>query len=94
LWPAQAQEKLSGAHREPERYCQKGQRIIEQSARSTDRATQLTQTGFAEYGAPDGTPVLFIHGSPDSRHIHADTANVAERLDVKLIAVDRPGYKN
>jgi pimeloyl-ACP methyl ester carboxylesterase len=50
------------------------------------------QLGFAEYGAPEGTPVLFFHGSPGSRHIHADMENVAERLGVRLIAVDRPGY--
>lgn len=48
--------------------------------------------GYAEYGAPDGTPVLFFHGSPGSRHIHADMADAAERLGVRLIAVDRPGY--
>lgn len=48
--------------------------------------------GYAEYGAPSGRPVLFFHGMPGSSHIHADMADVAARCNVRLIAVDRPGY--
>lgn len=48
--------------------------------------------GYAEYGAPDGRPVLFFHGAPGSRHIHADMANIATRRGIRLIAVERPGY--
>jgi len=48
--------------------------------------------GYAEYGAPDGSPVLFFHGAPGSRHIHADMADVAAQRGVRLIAVERPGY--
>lgn len=48
--------------------------------------------GYAEYGTPDGTPVLFFHGSPGSSHIHADMADIAARRNVRLIAVDRPGF--
>ena len=48
--------------------------------------------GYAEYGAPNGTPVLFFHGAPGSRHIHADMADIAARRNVRLIAVERPGY--
>ena len=48
--------------------------------------------GYAEYGAPDGTPVLFFHGAPGSRHIHADMADIAARRNIRLIAVERPGY--
>ncbi|MBI5626845.1 MAG: alpha/beta hydrolase [Nitrosomonadales bacterium] len=48
--------------------------------------------GYAEYGAPNGGPVLFFHGSPGSRHIHADKADIAARRGVRLIAVDRPSY--
>jgi len=35
---------------------------------------------------------LFFHGSPGSRHIHADMADIAARRKIRLIAVDRPGY--
>ena len=48
--------------------------------------------GYAEYGAPDGRPVLFFHGAPGSRHIHADMADIATQQGIRLIAVERPGY--
>lgn len=48
--------------------------------------------GYAEYGASDGNPVLFFHGAPGSRHIHADMADVAAQHGVRLIAPERPGY--
>lgn len=48
--------------------------------------------GYAEYGVPDGRPVLFFHGMPGSAYIDEDMANVAMRRDVRLIAVERPGY--
>lgn len=47
--------------------------------------------GFDDVGDPDGTPVLFVHGSPDSRRArHPDDA-IAARLGVRLVAVDRFG---
>jgi len=48
--------------------------------------------GYAEYGVANGSPVLFFHGAPGSSYIHTDMADVATRLKVRLIAVDRPGY--
>lgn len=48
--------------------------------------------GYAEYGAPNGSPVLFFHGAPGSRHIHADMADIAAQRGVRLIAAERPGY--
>lgn len=48
--------------------------------------------GFAEYGAPNGTPVLFFHGAPGSSYLPADMAEIAKQCCVRLIAVDRPGY--
>jgi len=47
---------------------------------------------FAEYGDPDGVPVLMLHGEPGSRLSWGDQPG-APRLDgVRLIAPDRPGY--
>lgn len=47
--------------------------------------------GFDDVGDPDGTPVLFVHGSPDSRRArHPDDA-ISARLGLRLVAVDRPG---
>ena len=42
--------------------------------------------GYAEYGAPNGRPVLFFHGAPGSRHIHANMAGIALQQGVWLIA--------
>jgi pimeloyl-ACP methyl ester carboxylesterase len=46
--------------------------------------------GWAEWGDPEGRPVLYCHGTPGSRLEHP----VGEKaLDgVRLIAVDRPGF--
>jgi pimeloyl-ACP methyl ester carboxylesterase len=66
-----------------------------QSRRAIDASIVLQdgrRLSYAEYGAPDGTPVLFFHGAPGSRHIHVDMADIAARRNVRLIAVERPGY--
>jgi pimeloyl-ACP methyl ester carboxylesterase len=50
--------------------------------------------GFAEYGAPQGKPLFFFHGWPSSR-IHFAGLNgdeIAKRLNLRVIAVDRPGF--
>jgi len=48
--------------------------------------------GFAEYGDPDGIPFFYFHGWPSSR-LEARAAEAsAERLGVRLIAPERPGY--
>lgn len=45
--------------------------------------------GWAEYGDPTGTPVVFLHGTPNSRLFHPPD----EVLDgIRLITFDRPGY--
>ncbi len=43
-------------------------------------------------GPPDGTPVVLIHGTPDSRLARHPDSSMLERLDIHLIAVDRPGF--
>ncbi|MEV0972630.1 alpha/beta fold hydrolase [Microtetraspora glauca] len=46
--------------------------------------------GWARWGAPDGTPVLFFSGAAMGRSLGFG-ADVLGRLGVRLIAVDRPG---
>jgi pimeloyl-ACP methyl ester carboxylesterase len=43
-------------------------------------------------GDPDGFPVVFFPGCPDSRLIARTGAPAAKELGVRLIAVNRPGY--
>ena len=49
--------------------------------------------GFAEYGNIQGSPVLFCHGAPGSRlTISDEMSRAAAALNIRLIALDRPGY--
>lgn len=51
------------------------------------------QLGYAEYGSPTGTPVLFCHGAPGSRlSIFTEMSRAAAARNIRLIAPDRPGY--
>jgi len=49
---------------------------------------------FAEYGKPDGKPVLYFHGHPSSRLDWQlfDPDDVTAQLGIRLIAPDRPGH--
>ncbi len=48
--------------------------------------------GFAEFGAPAGTPVFYFHGWPSSRFEASLIDRVCAELHLRLIAPDRPGY--
>jgi pimeloyl-ACP methyl ester carboxylesterase len=50
---------------------------------------------YAEWGLPDGHPVLAFHGAPGSRlwcPDHYAPGKTAAECGVRLITVDRPGY--
>lgn len=49
------------------------------------------QLCFDDVGDPAGSPVLYVHGTPDSRRARHPDDGVNERAGVRLIAVDRPG---
>lgn len=50
--------------------------------------------GYAEYGDPQGKPMFYFHGWPSSRiefgGLNGD--EIAKRLNVHIIAPDRPGF--
>jgi len=60
-----------------------------------DRVTILLADGrrlaYAQYGPPEGRPVVACHGTPGSRLEHAAVSALHE-MGVRLIVVDRPGY--
>src|SRR3954463_4716799 len=72
--------------------------MVQTPAASVDRTSQSLRLAdgrrlcFAEYGAPDGAPVIYLHGTPGSRlqGVHAHDAALSR--DVRLICPDRPGY--
>lgn len=50
------------------------------------------QIGFAEFGDPQGRAIFWLHGTPGARRQIPTEARVfAERENVRLIGVDRPG---
>ena len=50
------------------------------------------QIGFAEFGAPQGRAVFWLHGTPGARRQIPTEARVyAEHHDIRLIGIDRPG---
>jgi len=51
------------------------------------------QLGFAEYGKPDGIPLMLFHGTPGSRLLtFLERAEWIERLGFRVLTPDRPGY--
>ncbi|ODA66896.1 Lipase 3 precursor [Methyloligella halotolerans] len=48
--------------------------------------------GYAEFGDPDGLPVLALHGTPGSRLTFTVTDDAARARTLRIIAPDRPGY--
>lgn len=50
------------------------------------------QLGYAEYGDPDGKPVILFHGNPNSRLLYGLMPDCPFRPGLRLIAPDRPGY--
>ena len=50
------------------------------------------QIGFAEFGDPQGRAIFWLHGTPGARRQIPTEARVfAERENVRLIGIDRPG---
>ena len=47
---------------------------------------------YLEFGALDGEPVLFFHGTPGSRLFYHPDESILINLGIRLITVDRPGY--
>ncbi|MAF46818.1 MAG: alpha/beta hydrolase [Rhodospirillales bacterium] len=47
--------------------------------------------GFAEYGDPNGLPLILFHGTPGSRLMFRFADQAALRSGLRLIAPDRPG---
>jgi pimeloyl-ACP methyl ester carboxylesterase len=47
---------------------------------------------YTEHGDLTGKPILFIHGNPGSRYVRHPDETVAQKLGVRIITPDRPGY--
>jgi pimeloyl-ACP methyl ester carboxylesterase len=73
---------------------------VQPETSSTNRTAQTYQLldgrslGYAEYGAPQGKPLFYFHGWPSSRIEFGGYKGdeIAKRLNVRVIAIDRPGF--
>lgn len=48
--------------------------------------------GYDDVGDPAGWPVIYLHGTPDSRLARHPDDTLTAAAGVRLLAVDRPGY--
>jgi pimeloyl-ACP methyl ester carboxylesterase len=69
------------------RQCRK-ERVEDQTIALADGRT----VGFADYGIPDATAVLWCHGGPGSRLEPAYLRRAAGGAGLRIIGIDRPGY--
>jgi len=53
-----------------------------------------SRVAVAEYGAPEGIPVIFCHGWPSSRTMAELTDDAARKLRIRMISPDRPGIRD
>src|SRR5262249_10636996 len=61
-------------------------------AESTILLKDGRRLGYAQYGDPQGSPILLFHGCPGSRLCGAIFDHVAREQQVRLLVADRPGY--
>ena len=47
---------------------------------------------YDDVGAPDGRPIVYLHGCPDCRLTRHPDDELAAAIGVRVLAVDRPGY--
>jgi pimeloyl-ACP methyl ester carboxylesterase len=56
-------------------------------------AAACRELAWTEFGVGEGIPIVAFHGSPGSSYDYLGLSKAAVRKNVRLIAVDRPGYR-
>lgn len=74
---------------------QAGREVLQsRSSMKEDESIELPdgrRMGYAEYGDPEGRPVLYFHGWPSSRYQARHLDAPARELGLRVVAPDRPG---
>jgi pimeloyl-ACP methyl ester carboxylesterase len=65
--------------------------ITKSSDEKTIRLRDRRALGYAEYGAPEGKPVLYFNGYPGTRLEARLISDAAARTGVHLVGIERPG---
>lgn len=68
------------------------QSALPSNAGATIRLRDGRQLGYAEWGDRAGWPVFYFHGMPGSRLERCPDLSLLDRLGIRLVTVDRPGY--
>lgn len=58
----------------------------------TIRLRDGRQLAYEIWGDPDGTPVVFHHGTGDSRLARHPNETLTRDAGIRLVTVDRPGH--
>ena len=66
--------------------------LVSDDPRTVEYGTGGRRLAYAEYGAPDGAPVVFLHGTPGSRLLGALFDEAARAAGTRVLAPDRPGF--
>lgn len=70
----------------------KSPRLVEQSETRYFTTPDGRSLSYCEYGNPDGRAIFFFHSVRGSRLEVPGSAEALERLNLRLIVPDRPGY--
>ena len=58
----------------------------------TVRVRDGRKLGIAEFGTPDGQPVVWFHGTPGARRqIPEEARRIADARGLRIVGIDRPG---
>ena len=58
----------------------------------TVRVRDGRKLGIAEFGTPDGQPIIWFHGTPGARRqIPEDARRIADARGLRIVGIDRPG---
>ena len=58
----------------------------------TVRVRDGRKLGIAEFGTPDGQPIVWFHGTPGARRqIPEEARKLADARGLRIVGIDRPG---
>lgn len=66
--------------------------ILDDSYSHTFTLSDGRKLGYADYGDPNGKPILYQHGIPGSRIEATRYHDLGKELGLRIVSIDRPGY--
>jgi pimeloyl-ACP methyl ester carboxylesterase len=66
--------------------------ICDEATRKAITLSDRRRLGFAEFGDHQGRPLFYFHGFPGSRLEARLADRISRDLQIRFIAIDRPGY--